>query len=90
MGLKLDENQKNMKRFINISYNNLNEAFILPCVKAILKGDDDSPIVILRPETLAQGSENHAVAFVGDMIEETEQHTWKVFRTVENNNKVRL
>lgn len=90
MGLKLDENQKNMKRFIKISNNNLNEAFILPCVKAILKDDDDSPIVILKPETLAQGSENHAVAFAGDMIEETEQHTWKVFRTVENNNKVRL
>ena len=66
---------------------NLHEMFKLPCVKSILKSDDDTPVLIMKPDTLYHCNTT-CVAFVGDFIEELDNGTWQVIRM--QYNKIRL
>ena len=64
---------------------NLHDVFQQQGVKAILKDDEDRPVLVLDPRYVEQGS--HPVVFVGDIIENT-HGKWKVIRRIDN--KVKL
>lgn len=66
------------KRFVKVSQDNLSIVFHLSCVKTILKTDEGDPVVILKPELLETTSRMSAVVLTGDILEETQDHTWKV------------
>jgi len=78
------------KRFIKVSRDTLGTIFHLPCVKMILKSDEGDPIIILKPELLETTSRMSAIVLTGDILEETQDHTWKVLRIAENIHKVNL
>ena len=76
-----------IKQRIKFTGKNLHEMFYLPCVKSILKSGDDTPVLVLNPQTLYHCN-NTCVVFVGDFVEELENGTWQVIRMMFN--KVRL
>ena len=76
-----------VKQRIKFTGKNLHEMFYLPCVKSVLKSDDDKPILILNPKMLYHCN-NTSLVFVGDFVEELENGTWQVIRMMFN--KVRL
>ena len=41
-----------LKQRIKFSGRNLNEVFSLECVKAIIKDDEQDPVLIMRPEKM--------------------------------------
>ena len=70
------------KQTIKFSGRNIDEIFRLPCVKAVIKSDNDEPVLIMKPnKMLAQSS---CVAFVGDTIEELEDSTWNIITSGKN------
>jgi hypothetical protein len=76
-----------VKQRIKFTGKNLHEIFNLPCVKSMLKDDDDKPVLIMKPEKLYHCN-NTCVVFVGDFIEELDNGTWQVIRM--QFNKIRL
>lgn len=76
-----------VKQRIKFTGKNLHEMFYLPCVKSILKADDDKPVLVMKPETLYHCNTT-CVAFTGDFIEELENGSWQVIRM--QFNKIRL
>ena len=68
-----------LKQRIKFSGRNLNEVFSLECVKAIIKDDEQDPVLIMRPEKMCNDCQTHVV-FIGDFIEEYDNGTWNVLR----------
>ena len=68
-----------LKQRIKFSGRNLNEVFSLECVKAIIKDDEQDPVLIMRPEKMRNDCLTHVV-FIGDFIEEYDNGIWNVLR----------
>jgi hypothetical protein len=65
-----------INRLIKFTGKNLNDVFGLPCVKCILKVDEE-PLLVLWPDMVIGRDRSCAI---GGILVEYENHQWKVER----------
>lgn len=62
----------------------IGDVFDLPVVKAVIKTADNEPVVILRPDMMANGKQN--VLLTGQCLCQDESQLWHVNDDNENEN----
>ena len=66
--------ERKIIRQIQFTGKNLNDVFMLSCVKSIIKTEDGSPILILDTRMVVSTN----VCLVGDTLREWTDETWEV------------